>query len=217
MEHKQVIISISREFGSGGHEIAEKLAARFKLPFYDSNLLNEIAMKKHVKAANLIKYDEMPKNTFLYRSIRGYSNSPEDNIAQIQFNYIRKKADAGHSFVIVGRCAEEVLKSYDCMVSVFILGDMDKKIQRVAKKYQVTPSEAETMIKNIDKKRKTYHNYHCKTKWGDSRNYELSINSSKLSVNKIVDIIEIYVGERFGLIRELSGKNSITSAITKQL
>lgn len=204
MNEGQLIVSIGREFGSGGHEIAEKLSKRLGLPLYDSNLLEEIAEKKNVNVKNLEKYDEVPKVRFFYRRVQGYSNSPEENIAKIQFDYLRSKAQAGESFIIVGRCAEEILKDYPGLVSIFILGDMDKKIERICRKYNVSAEEAETMIVQTNKKRKAYHNYYCKGKWGDSRNYELSINSGKLTIDKTTDLIEIYIGEKYSLTKPLN-------------
>ena len=122
---KQVIISIGREFGSGGHEIAQNLADRFGLPLYDYNLLREIASEKNVSAANLEQYDEVPKKGFS-KTVRGFNNSPQLNIAYMQFDFLKKKAAEGESFVVVGRCSEEVLKEYEGLITIFILGDMDK-------------------------------------------------------------------------------------------
>lgn len=196
MEHKQIIISVGREFGSGGHAIAQELADRFGLQLYDSNLLQEIADNKNLNVQNLRKYDEKPKIKLFSRSVQGYSNSPEENIANIQFDFLREKANKGDSFVIVGRCAEEVLKNYSCMVSIFILGDLEKKIQRIVELYGIRENKAENMIIQNNKKRKSYHNHYCKGKWGDSRNYELSINSSRLGLEKTTDFIEHYIKER---------------------
>ena len=194
---QQLIIAVGREFGSGGHEVAEILAQRFNIPFYDSNLLEEVAAHKNVDAAGLTKFDERPRFFGVYRHVHGYSNSPAENIAHIQFKYLRAMAEEGRSFVIVGRCAEEVLADFGCVVSVFILGDEHRKIERVAKKYGVRPDEARNMLLLNDKKRKAYHNYHCKGKWGDSRNYELSINSSRIGVESTADIIEMYIREKY--------------------
>lgn len=196
MNNKQIIISVGREFGSGGHAIAQDIAIRFGLPLYDSNLLQEIAAENNLDAQNLHKYDEKPKLKLFYRNVQGYSNSPEENIANLQFDYLRDKAASGESFVIVGRCAEEVLKHYPCMVSVFILGDMEKKIERLMQLHNISADKAESMIVQNNKKRKAYHNHYCKGRWGDSRNYELSINSSKLGLEKTADLIEDYIHER---------------------
>ena len=89
---EQLIISIGREYGSGGHAIAEILAKRFELPMYDRNLLDHIAEEKGVDVNVLNKYDEKANNVFLSRRVRGFSNSPEEAIAEMQFNFIKDKA-----------------------------------------------------------------------------------------------------------------------------
>ena len=196
MEKKQIIISIGREFGSGGRVIAKGLSERFGIPFYDKDILREIAAERNVDVKTLQEYDEVPKTMFFSRTVRGYSNSPEENIAHLQFNYLRKMAEDGKSFVIVGRCSEEVLKEYDALIPIFVLGDMDKKIERIQQLHHLTEEEAEDMILSTDKKRKGYHNYYCKRKWGESRNYDLCINSSRLGIEGTVDILESYIRER---------------------
>lgn len=196
---KQLIISIGREFGSGGHAIAEILAKRFGLPLYDSNLLVEIAEGKSLNVKHLEKYDEIPKNRLFSRSVMGYSNSPEEAIANLQFDYLRKKADNGESFLIVGRCADEVLKGNPALTTIFILGDMECKVNRIAELYGVSKQKAESIVVSTNKKRKNYHNYYCDGKWGDSRNYELSVNSSRLGLNETADIIEEYIKRKMKL------------------
>lgn len=193
---KQLIISVSREFGSGGHVIAERLAEEFGLPLYDNNLLQEIADKKELAAEGLEKYDEVPKNKLFSRKVKGFSNSPEENIANIQFDYMKNKAESGESFVIVGRCSEEILKDFDGLISVFILGDIPCKAKRITEKYGLSESDARAMMQKKDRKRKLYHNYYCQTKWGDSRNYDLSINSSRLGIEGTVGILKTYINER---------------------
>lgn len=196
MKKKQVIISIGREFASAGHEIAESLANRLSLPLYDYHLLREIADEKDVEVSALEPYDEVPKKGFGYRTVKGLSNSPQENIAYMQFEFLKKKAEEGESFVVVGRCSEEALKEYKGLITIFILGDMDKKIERVRKHLNLDEKQARKLINEQDKKRKNYHNYFCEGKWGDSRNYDFSINSSKLGIDITTDIIEDYICKR---------------------
>lgn len=199
---KQLIISVSREFGSGGHEIAEILAKRFDIPIYDSNLLEEIANSKNLDVDKMEKYDEKPKNVLLSRRVRGYSNSLSEVLAQMQFDYIRELANKGESFVIVGRCAETVLKNHEALVSIFVLADMESKIARVLKHNEISRSEAEAMISMQNKKRKMYHNRYCDDKWGDSRNYDVCINSARLGVERTANVLESYIKERVLLRKE---------------
>lgn len=193
---EQYIISIGREFGSGGHEIAEKLAERLQIPMYDRNMLDTIAEEKNIDAKQLQRLDEKPRNPILSRRVNGYSNSLAEIVADMQFEYIKNKADSGENFVVVGRCAESVLKDYDGVISLFILGDKSCKIERVMEKYNLSKDEAVAKMTRHDKTRKYYHNSHAKSKWGDSRNYDLCINSSRLGVEGTVDLLEEYIKKR---------------------
>ncbi len=194
---QQLIISIGREYGSGGHEIAEELAERFGLHFYDKNLLKEIATEKSVDVNRLEKYDELPRS--VSRKVRGFSNSPEENIANMQFEYLRKMAENGKSFVIVGRCSETVLRDYSCMISIFILADLSYKIDRISSQQGISREKAEILINRQNKKRKDYHNYYCLKKWGHSQNYDISINSSRLGIERTANILAGYIQERMSI------------------
>lgn len=194
----QLIISIGREYGSGGHEIAEKLASKLDLPLYDRNMLEEIALDKNVDHSELQKYDESPKKTLLSRTVRGLSASNEQNIANMQFDYLKQKASQGKSFVVVGRCAETVLKGNDSLISIFIIGDMENRINRIAKLRNMTIDEAKSAVNRHDKTRKAYHNSYSDMKWGDSRNYDITINSSKIDLDEIVEMLLSYIDKRTG-------------------
>ena len=158
----------------------------------------EVAEKHGGCAESIKKYDETPKSRILSRTVRGYNNSPEDIVSQLQFDFIRELAEKGDSFVIVGRCAETVLKGHPALVSIFVLGDYDKKLERVIQKYSLSEKEAKSLMKTTDKKRKSYHNYNCDLHWGDSRLYEISINSSRLGIDGTVEILEDYINRRIG-------------------
>ncbi len=192
----QIIISVGREFGSGGRVIAEELAKRFNLPIYDRHLITEIAEKTGLSTDEIEALDEAPKSRLTSRRVRGFSNSIEDNIAEMQFDFIRKKAESGESFVVVGRCSESKLRDFDCLVSLFIIGDMKAKIKRVMEIYDMDEEEAEDFISKKDKKRKRYHNYHVGLHWGDSRLYDLTVNSSRLGIDKTIDFLETYIKAR---------------------
>lgn len=193
---KQVIIAIGREFGSGGHVIGKEIAKRLELPFYDHNLLSQIAVENNMDHEILKQYDEKPRNRLFTRTVAGFGGSPEENVATLQFDYLLKMAREGKSFVVVGRCAESKLKKFPGLISVFILSDYEAKVERIKKLHQISEEEAKAEIKRGDWKRKSYHNYYCKAKWGDSRNYDISINSSKLGIEKTIDLLEQYIKER---------------------
>ena len=184
-----MIISIGREVGSGGHEIAEKLAKYYQIPLIDKNIMEEIAVKKNVDAADLKDVDKKFVFPLVNRNVRGFSSSIQENVFLLQFEYLQEKAKAGESCVVVGRCGEDVLKEYDALVSIFILGDREVKKARIMQKYDKSEFMAERMMREKDMERKRYHNSFCEGKWGDSRNYDISINSSVLGIEETVDVL----------------------------
>lgn len=197
---KQLIISIGREFGSAGHEIGELLAQKYNIPLLDNTLLAKVSEEKSIDLATLKKYDERPKNKLFSRTVAGHSNSIEDSVAHMQFDYLKKLAGMGQSFVIVGRCAEHVLKEYrDNMVSIFVLGDIPSKCKRIMRLYKLNEDDAKKMMKKQDWARKSYHNYYCKGKWGDSRNYDMCINSSLIGLEGTINVVAQFVKEKTGI------------------
>lgn len=193
---KQIIISISREFGSGGHAIADQIAKEMELPLYDRSILDHIADEKGIDKEYLEKFDESPKIPLVSRRVRGHSNSMEENLAEMQFEYLKKKADSGESFVVVGRCAETILKDQQGLVSIFILGDRLDKISRTEQTYQLSEKEAVAKINRHDRKRKYYHNRYSQYRWGDSRSYDLCVNSSRLGIRGTAKMLMSYINTR---------------------
>ena len=197
---KQVFITIGREFGSAGHIIGEKLSERLGIHFYDRKIMDELGKNIHLDDEEIKKYDEKPKKSFLSRSVKGYSNAIEDILFEMQCDFIKNKADSGESFVLVGRCGEMILGEHENHISIFILGDKEEKINRVMEVYSLPHDVAYEKMRRHDKSRKAYHNSRCEGKWGDSRTYDLCVNSSKLGVERTVDMLETYVKRRLGLI-----------------
>ena len=184
----QFIISVGREYGSGGHEIASRLAEKFDIPMYDRNMLDQMAERNGIDAEDLHKHEEM-KRQGLTRTVRGHSSSVQDTIAKLQFDFIREKAESGESFVVVGRCAENVLRDNPALISIFIRGDEAAKTERICRLYKLNKIEAKAKMYSHDKKRKAYHNYYSKMKWGDSRGYDFCINSSLMGVEATADAL----------------------------
>ncbi len=184
----QFIISVGREYGSGGHEIATILSEKLNVPMYDRNMLDQMAERNGINADELHKHDEM-KRRGLTRTVRGHSSSVQDSIANLQFDFIRNKAASGESFVIVGRCAENVLRDNPALISIFVRGDEDAKVERISRLYKLNKLEAKAKMYRHDKKRKAYHNYYSKMKWGDSRGYDICVNSSLLGVEATAEAL----------------------------
>ena len=193
---KQLIISIGREVGSGGHEIGEKLAKHYNIPLLDKNILEEIAEKKNVDATDLKEVDKKFVFPLVNRNVRGFSSSIQENVYLLQFEYLQEKAKAGESFVIVGRCGEDVLKEYDALVSIFVLGDKKVKKARIMEKYGKNEFMAERMMREKDTERKRYHNSFCEGKWGDSRYYDISVNSSVLGIDETAELLIDFIDKK---------------------
>lgn len=192
---KQLIISIGREFGSGGHEIAERLAKHYNVPLYDKEIFDHIEDDSFIDKDVAKYFDEKPVNPVFYPiSMDGQYMPLEQTVANHVFNFIRKKADEEQeSFVIVGRCAEYVLRDNPNMISIFILSDKEAKIQRVMEKYDLDERAAYSKMKKADKMRKTYHNFYSDGKWGDSRSYDLCVNSATLGIDNTVKTLIGYI------------------------
>lgn len=185
----QIIVTIGREFASGGHDIAEIIAQKLGIEIYDKEILQKVIEHHGFTYDEIHKYDEKPTNFFLSRRVKNHSNSIEEVMTEKLFDFLQEKADSGESFVVVGRCSDYILKEYPNALRVFILGDKETKTQRIMDVLGVTKRKAHIMMKKMDKKRKTYHNHYSSVKWGDSRGYHLSINSSVLGVEGTADMI----------------------------
>ncbi len=191
---KQLIISVSREYGAGGHLIAQILAEKFNLELVDAeSIARHFADNHNFNYEEVMKYSGKPFNKIFHRTIQGHTSTIEENLSRMQFDYLRDKAKKGDSFVIVGRCSETILKDYDALVSFFILADEEDKIKRVMKREKLGKNDAKRQCRSGTWNHKFYHNYYCKGKWGDSRLYDVCINSSRFGPEKTADILEEYV------------------------
>lgn len=190
---KQIIITVGREHGSGGHLIAKQLAETLGIEVCDRELLTGTIELSGYSREIVEKMDEKPINFFTSRSVKSYSNSLERNVAEKTFEFLRQKAASGVSFVVVGRCAEWVLRDNPNLLRLFICGNMPDKIARVMEVNHFTEEKATSAIRGIDKKRKAYHNHYCDMKWGDSRGYDLIVNSSCLGIPKTTELLAEFV------------------------
>ncbi len=197
------IITIGRQFGSGGREIGEKLAAQLGIQCYDKELLARAAKDSGLCKEVFENHDEVPTNSFLYNLVMdtysfGYNSSTfvdmpiSHKVFLAQFDSIKKLADEGPC-IIVGRCADYALADYPNCIHLFIHGDLDARIKRISGKYNLTPEKAKDMILKKDKQRSSYYNYYSSKKWGHSDTYDLSIDSSKLGIDGTVNLIRQYI------------------------
>jgi cytidylate kinase len=190
---EQIIVTVGRQHGSGGHHIAKMIADQLNIAFYDREIVDKITEQTGYHPDIVSKMDEKPINFLFSRRIGEYSNSLEENVAEKTFLFLKELADSGKSFVAVGRCAEYVLRESPSLFRIFICGERETKIRRIAEAEKIPESKAADIIREIDRKRKSYHNYYCDTKWGDCRGYDLTINSSKLGLETTADLLTRYI------------------------
>ena len=186
------IITISREFGSGGRFIGEEVARKLGIAYYDKNIISQIAEKSGLSPEYIQENAELSpkKGLFAYalagRDITG--KSVEDMVYEAQRKVILDLAKK-EPCVIIGRNADYILKDRDDVLNVFIHGDMPEKIQRITDLYNVEKQKAVKMMEDTDKRRKTNYNFYTDQKWGKAANYTLCLNSSQLGDDKCESII----------------------------
>ena len=192
------IITIGRQFGSGGKQIGEVLAEKMNIPFYDKELLKEAAKDSGICEEIFDSFDEKPTNSFLYSLVMdpyslGFGNSTElplnHKVFLAAFDTIKNLAEKNGSCVFVGRCADYALRDLDNVVNVFIYADIDDRAARISKKYNISESKAKDMIKKEDKARASYYNYYTSKRWGEMKGYDICINTSKYGIDKTVDLL----------------------------
>ena len=190
MSHK--IITISREFGSGGKYIGERVAEKLGIPYYDSVIMERIAEETgFVKdfVAQVAEYAPS-KSIFSYAFVgrNTAGESLEDYVQKVQRKIIIDLASKGPC-VIVGRCADYILSDrHDCL-NVFIRGNAAEKKQRLVEFHGVAPEDADKVMKDTDKKRSINYKYYTGRTWGDYRNYTIMLNSTDIGIEKCIDII----------------------------
>ena len=186
------IITISREFGSGGRFIGEEVAKKLGIAYYDKNVVNEIAEKSGLSPEYIQENAELSpkKGLFAYalagRDITG--KSVEDMVYEAQRQVILELADK-EPCVIIGRNADYILKDRDDVLNVFIHGDAPEKIQRITRLYNVEEQKAVKMMEDTDKRRMANYNFYTNQKWGKADNYTLCLNSSQLGYDRCEKII----------------------------
>ena len=199
---KECIITIARQFGSGGREIGEALAKALGVKCYDKELISLAAKESGVDPEVFNNVDEKATNSLLYSLSMGlYSFGTgfnadrlpvNDKLYLLQHKIIKKLALDGPC-VIVGRCADYVLRDCKNVVRLFICADMDYRIKRAVEKKGVKESKAEQVINKTDKSRANYYNFYSGMKWGDPENYDLSVNRTKLTLEQAVGVIQGYL------------------------
>ena len=200
MNNTSSIITIGREYGSGGRQIGKEIANYFGIKYYDKELLEHAANDSGICKELFEHHDEKPTNSFLYSlvmdtysfgySSAGFSDMPMNHkIFLAQFDTIRKIASEGPC-ILVGRCADYALEEFDNVLSIFIHADMDARVRRIARIYDLTDAKAKDIIKKTDKRRSSYYNYYSNKKWGAAESYNFCLDSSLLGIDGTAKAIE---------------------------
>ncbi len=193
------VVCISRQFGSGGHEIGRKLADKLGVKFYDRELLTRIAKDSGMSEKLVSYYDELPSKSLLFSLAMdaypmSFTEMPiNQKVYQAQVDTIKKIAE-NESCVIIGRCADSILSDMNSVVSIFIHADMDTKLARVMEREGLDNDKAKDKIIKTDKKRASFYNfYSVDKKWGEAFSHDLTLDSGKIGIDNCVELLYNYL------------------------
>lgn len=200
---KKLIITISRQYGSGGGEIGRQLAEDLGIHCYDKNMLEMSSYESGIKESFFHLADEKAGNKLLYKIVSNLTpeiTTPSfgsdlvsaDNLFRFQSTVIRKLA-AEESCVIIGRCADYVLEGTEGLVRIFLYADMDARVRRVTAKDIYDPKDVKKNIKRVDRERRDYYRYYTGRDWQAVDNYDLMLNTTKLGVEGTLDVLKKYM------------------------
>ncbi len=189
------VITITRQYGSGGREIGEQLAKKLGIEFYDNKLLELASESSGIHKNHFEENDEKRTNSFLYllSTTYGQGGVPfDDTLFFAQLNTIQKVASE-QPCVIMGRCSDYALRDFQDVINIFITAPFETRVRRAIQVYGIDEKHAENYVKRIDKQRISYYNYYTDKRWGQPQNYQLCLDSSVLGIDKSVDFIHAFV------------------------
>ncbi len=205
---KNFVITIGRQLGSGGKEIAEMLARELNIKLYDKTLLQEASRESGIDATVFEMADERESGSIfgslfsIHGSISefmpGESYLDSNKLFEIQSETIRNIAE-NESCIIVGRCAEYVLRDHPSKISIFVTADYPDRVARIMHNRALEQEAAADFIEKGDKKRRSYHDYYATTNWGEARCYDICVNSSRLGLDGTVAFLKQFIKARFVL------------------
>jgi len=198
-----IIITIARQYGSGGLEVGQRLSELTGLPFYDKDLITMAAQKSGLNHAVLDAADEKAANSLLYTLAMGSSSYHHgvsnlhiplnDKLFTVQSEIIRELAQNEKGAIIVGRCADYVLADHPKVLRVFISADFDKRVETIMRQQNINESQAKELIIKTDKRRSNYYNYYTGGKWAKLENYDLVISTDKIDIEGAARLICMYM------------------------
>lgn len=195
---EKFVITIGREYGSGGGEIGRRLAKYFDIPCYDKELLTIVAKESGYCKEYFEKYDEKPLKVLSYFGYESYINELPINhqLFLKQFNLIQKLASE-NSCIFIGRASNYALKEFDNVVNIFIHGEFEFRRKRAVMEHNVKEGISSSIVKKIDKERASYYKYYTDSYWGDAKNYHLCLDTSFMGIDEAVMIIIDFIERRY--------------------
>lgn len=200
---KNYIVTIAREYGSGGRECGKKLAELTGYKFYDKDLITLAAQKSGMSTDGLNSVDEKAASSLLYTLALGSSiynsgmgsvNLPiNDKLFVVQSQIIKDIANSGEGAIIVGRCADYVLSERDNVVKIYITSDFDTRVNTVMKRHDLTQSQARDLIIKTDKRRSNYYSYYTGEKWGKADKYDVVVSTARIGIDGAAGLIADYI------------------------
>ena len=201
--NQNIIITIGRQFGSGGREVAKTIAEKLNIDFFDKELIALAAKESGLSESLFDGIDEKPTNSLLYSLVMGIQSGRgtyyrygdvlnSDGLFRIQSQTIRNLAEKTPC-VIVGRCADYVLRDQPKLVKVFVHADMESRIKRVMEVYEVNEKDAKNMITKTDKRRSSFYNFYTNNEWGAVDNYNLAVDTTKIGIDAAATLVADYV------------------------
>lgn len=194
---KPILLSISREYGSGGREIADNISERLMVPVFDRKLIDITAEECGYSTKFVQEHEERMSNSLLYDMAVSSVLSPaadsitlpQNHVFLAQSKIIKELADENPSAVFVGRCADYILREHPSLFSVFITADMDFRVKHAIEHYNIPADKAYSIISRQDKQRRWHYNYFTGLEWGASSNYHLILNTGKLGIETVTSIL----------------------------
>ena len=199
-ENKFKIIAISRQFGSGGRTIGKLLAEQLNIPLYDREIISQVAKESgfaesYVEEKGEYGSSDKAAGMFINRSCYS-SASNEDTIWNFQTKFIKEHAEK-EPCIIIGRCADYILRKRLDVLRVFIHADMKERIKRISEVYKINDSDPKKFLHQKDKRRAAYYQFYTDIKWGDTKNFHITLDSSAFGIEKCVQILKtLYLDEQ---------------------
>ena len=191
------MITVSRQYGTGGHDIAERLAAELKLPFYDRDLITIAARESGIGEDAFDQAEQAATTTLGYMLSNRSNRTPygmplNDRLFMVQSGIIRTIADRGPA-LFVGRCADYVLDGYKPCINIFLQAELQHRVETVMQRERLGHREAEERVRRLDKSRATYYNYYTDRRWSDLKNYDIALNVTHLQPGEAAELLALFV------------------------